>query len=100
MNKAESRTLEAAISRLGREAWKAHPNSKESMKITEDMNLAGLIAHMREPYTLIELLRLRSLLCDSQYFDGPLSDVPGHRMSKFVRQAGAKHNDAGKKEPE
>ena len=67
------------------------------MKITEDMDLAALIVHMKEPYTLIELLRLRSLLCDSQYFDGPLSDVPGHRMDKLVAKA-TKHNDAGRKE--
>ena len=67
------------------------------MKITEDMDLAALIVHMREPYTLIELLRLRSLLCDSQYFDGPLSDVPAHRMDRFVARA-TKGNDAGKKE--
>ena len=67
------------------------------MKITEDMDLGGLIVHMKEPYSLAELLRLRSLLCDSQYFDGLLSDVPAHRMDKFVAKA-TKHNDAGRKE--
>ena len=67
------------------------------MKITEDMDLAALIVHMKEPYSLAELLRLRSLLCDSQYFDGLLSDVPAHRMDKFVAKA-TKHNDAGRKE--
>ena len=67
------------------------------MKITEDMNLPALITFFPEPYSLIELLRLRSILCDSQYFDGPLSEVPAHRMGWYVRKA-TKDNGAGKKE--
>ncbi len=62
------------------------------MKITEGMKLGGLADLMGyntdwEEICLPEVLRMRSILCDSDYFEKDTEEVPEHAWQSFLDDA-------------